>query len=105
MIYSVPAAVAQSRSKLREYTSRRDIVIVVVVVAVVVVVPMTGFSTRLLAACVHFCRGGERVKTSGGGVVLVIVSVFLTILYGCYIVYNIIAHRYTADETHFDIDT
>lgn len=54
MIYSVPAAVAQSRSKLGEYTSRRDIVIVVVVV---VVVPMTGFSTWLLAACVHFCRG------------------------------------------------
>jgi len=52
MIYSVPEAVAQSRPKLREYTSRRDIVIVVVVV-----VPMTGFSTRLLAACVHFCRG------------------------------------------------
>lgn len=80
MIYSVPVAVAQSRSKLREYTSRRDIVIVVVVV--VVVVPMTEFSTRLLAACVHFCRGGERVKTSGGGVVVVIVSVFLMILYG-----------------------
>jgi len=55
MIYSVLAAVAQSRSKLGEYTSRRDIVIVVVVV--IVVVPMTGFSTRLLAARVHFCGG------------------------------------------------
>jgi len=53
MIYSVPAAVAQSRSKLRECTSRRDIGVVVVVV----VVSMTGFSTRLLAACVHFSRG------------------------------------------------
>jgi len=59
MIYSVPAAVAQSRSKLREYTSRRDIVIVVVVV---MLVPMTGFSTRSFAVCVHCCRssGGAR---------------------------------------------
>jgi len=74
------AAVAQSRSKLREYTSRRDIVIVIVVVVVVVVVSMTGFSTRLLALPASTSvEVGERMKTSGG-VVVVIVSVILTVL-------------------------